>query len=121
VTTDDLERVVVLETNRLFGGDSGYYYVGSYAGKNGLLTAQVRVTHYAGLQQSILVPVNVADLNLEEDSRNSRRVSRARGEEDIAFDVMRHKQVAHGGIFRLPVHDKDGRPFWSGWSGLVFR
>jgi hypothetical protein len=23
---------------------------------------------------------------------------------------MRHKQVAHGGIFRLPVHDKDGRP-----------
>jgi hypothetical protein len=22
---------------------------------------------------------------------------------------MRYKQVAHGGIFRLPVHDKDGR------------
>jgi hypothetical protein len=31
-------------------------------------------------------------------------------EEEIAFDVMRHKQVAHGGIFRLPVHDKNGRP-----------
>src|ERR1700730_8277708 len=36
-------------------------------------------------------------------------LTRAR-EEDIAFDVMRHKQLAHGGIFRLPVHDKDGRP-----------
>ena len=36
-------------------------------------------------------------------------LTRAR-EEDIAFDVMRHKQVAHGGIFRLPVHDKNGRP-----------
>ena len=23
---------------------------------------------------------------------------------------MRHKQVAHGGIFKLPVHDKNGRP-----------
>src|ERR1700730_3335798 len=36
-------------------------------------------------------------------------LTRAR-EEDIAFDVMRHKQVAHGGIFRLPGHDKNGRP-----------
>jgi hypothetical protein len=36
-------------------------------------------------------------------------LTRAR-EEEIAFDVMRHKQVAHGGIFRLPVHDKNGRP-----------
>jgi hypothetical protein len=36
------------------------------------------------------------------------QLTRAR-EEDIAFNVMRYKQIAHGGIFRLPVHDKDGR------------
>jgi hypothetical protein len=35
------------------------------------------------------------------------QLTRAR-EEDIAFNVMRYKQIAHGGIFRLPVHDKDG-------------
>jgi hypothetical protein len=39
----------------------------------------------------------------------SEALTRAR-EEEIAFDTMRHKQVAHGGIFRLPVHDKDGHP-----------
>jgi hypothetical protein len=30
-------------------------------------------------------------------------------EEDIAVDVMRHQQVARGGVFKLPVHDKQGR------------
>jgi hypothetical protein len=30
-------------------------------------------------------------------------------EEDIAVDVMRHQQVARGGVFPLPVHDKQGR------------
>jgi hypothetical protein len=30
-------------------------------------------------------------------------------EEDIAMDSIRHKQLAHGGVFKLPVHDKQGR------------
>jgi hypothetical protein len=38
----------------------------------------------------------------------SEALTRAR-EEDIAFNVMRYKQLAHGGIFKLPVHDKNGR------------
>jgi hypothetical protein len=46
--------VVVLETGKLFGGDSSFYYLGSYVGKNGLLTAKVTVTHYTGPPQSIL-------------------------------------------------------------------
>lgn len=40
--------VVVFETNRLFGGDSWYYYVGTYKGEDGKLTAQFKSTHYAG-------------------------------------------------------------------------
>jgi hypothetical protein len=40
--------VVIFETNRLFGGDSWYYYKGTYAGENEKLTAQLKSTHYAG-------------------------------------------------------------------------
>jgi hypothetical protein len=40
--------VVVLETGRLFGGDSQYYYVGKYNYAQPIYTAQVRVTHYQG-------------------------------------------------------------------------
>jgi hypothetical protein len=40
--------VVIFETGRLFGGDSWYYYTGTYEGKNGKLTAKLKSTHYAG-------------------------------------------------------------------------
>jgi hypothetical protein len=40
--------VVVFETNRIFGGDSWYYYTGTYQGKGGKLTAKIRSTHYFG-------------------------------------------------------------------------
>jgi hypothetical protein len=40
--------VVVLETGRIFGGDSWYYYTGSYEGRSGKLAARVTITHYAG-------------------------------------------------------------------------
>jgi hypothetical protein len=42
-------------------------------------------------------------------------------EEDIAVDVMRHKQVAHGGVFKLPVHDKQGRVERDENGELVFK
>jgi hypothetical protein len=32
--------VAVLETNRIFGGDSGYYYLGTYSIKDGQIEAQ---------------------------------------------------------------------------------
>ncbi len=38
--------VVVLETNRILGGDTSYTYVGDYEVKNKRLTAQVRVRRY---------------------------------------------------------------------------
>jgi hypothetical protein len=40
--------VIIFETGRLFGGDSWYYYTGTYEGKNGILTAKLKSTHYAG-------------------------------------------------------------------------
>jgi len=39
--------VVVLETGRLYGGDSQYYYLGKYHYAQPI-TAEVRVTHYHG-------------------------------------------------------------------------
>ncbi|MEZ5691839.1 MAG: GrlR family regulatory protein [Rickettsiales bacterium] len=38
--------VVVFETNKVFGGDSGYYYVGSFEVKNGELLGQARITKH---------------------------------------------------------------------------
>lgn len=40
--------VVIFETDRIFGGDSWYYYTGTFEAKNGKLTARLKSTHYAG-------------------------------------------------------------------------
>lgn len=40
--------VVVLETNRVFGGDSQYHYLGSFEVEKSKITATIRVTHYFG-------------------------------------------------------------------------
>lgn len=45
--------VVVFETNRVFGGDVSYYYLGSYKVKNDEITAKIKVTHYFGPPSSI--------------------------------------------------------------------
>jgi hypothetical protein len=41
-------------------------------------------------------------------------------EEDIAMDLIRHKQLAHGGVFKLPVHDKQGRVLKDKNGDVVF-
>jgi hypothetical protein len=38
--------VVVLETNRIFGGDSGYYYIGTFSAKEGKLDGSARITKH---------------------------------------------------------------------------
>ena len=40
--------IVVLETGRAFGGDSMYYYLGTYKIEGSTLHAEVRVVHYSG-------------------------------------------------------------------------
>ena len=45
--------VITLETNRLFGGDSAYYYVGDYESSNGTMSGSARVrthTNYENLE-----------------------------------------------------------------------
>ncbi len=38
--------VAVLETNRIYGGDSGYYYVGTFATKDEQIQATVKVVKH---------------------------------------------------------------------------
>ncbi len=74
--------VVIFETNRIFGGDASYYYLGDYRIKDGQLTSKVRVKHHSGEHLSIFgelkeftihlsgkieVPVMTARGYLEED------------------------------------------------------
>ncbi|MCY4559453.1 MAG: hypothetical protein OXF79_24400 [Chloroflexi bacterium] len=40
--------VAILETSRIFGGDSQFYYVGKYEVTGEKLTAQVRIAHFSG-------------------------------------------------------------------------
>jgi hypothetical protein len=38
--------VAVLETNRIYGGDSGYYYVGTFTTKDGQIEATAKVVKH---------------------------------------------------------------------------
>jgi len=40
--------VVIFESGRIFGGDSSYYYVGSYQVNGSDISGKVRVNHYYG-------------------------------------------------------------------------
>ena len=40
--------VAVLETQRIFGGDSQYYYIGKYVVEKNEITATVTITHFNG-------------------------------------------------------------------------
>lgn len=50
--------VVVFESQRVFGGDASYYYVGNYSIDNNLiLTAEINVSHYNGPLNNVFGPV----------------------------------------------------------------
>jgi hypothetical protein len=51
--------IVVLETNRLSGGDAQYFYVGKYKVENRILEAEVVVQHYAGVPFLIFGPSEI--------------------------------------------------------------
>ena len=48
--------VIVLETERILGGDSKYFYVGNYEVRHQELEAEIEVTHYSGEPYSIFGP-----------------------------------------------------------------
>lgn len=58
--------IVVLETGRVLGGDSGYAYVGSYSIKDGNISAQIKVIkHEPGWQDAFGTTDDEFDIELE--------------------------------------------------------
>lgn len=57
--------VVVLETGRIFGGDSQYIYTGVYDASSGSVKASVKIKHYNAAQQSVFGPgIDSAEVEL---------------------------------------------------------
>lgn len=57
--------IVVFETDRVFGGDSQYYYLGTYTVQNHIIKGAVKVTHFANDPYSIFGKDKEFHLNIE--------------------------------------------------------
>lgn len=84
--------VLVFETGRIFGGDSQYYYLGTFNASGGSVTAELRVTHYHG-------PPGTAWGDAATDLQVH---AKARWEDDQTIvGTMRRSGQAHALQFRL--------------------
>lgn len=57
--------VVVLETGRIFGGDSSFVYIGSYRMEGELIKADIKCTNDRGMMESIFGNIQQFNLKLE--------------------------------------------------------
>ncbi len=60
------DGVVVFETNRAYGGDSGWYYLGDYEANDGGLRGRIQVHHYGAELPTVFghLPGNSFELDL---------------------------------------------------------
>lgn len=56
--------VVIFETGKLFGGDSQYYWIGTYTEQSGAIVADLDVHHYSGPPYSAFGPMTDFKLGL---------------------------------------------------------
>ena len=64
--------VVMLQDGKLWGGDSGLYYVGSYDLKDGAILAQVRTNRHSNLGQvQSVFGIDQATIRLEGDAKDN--------------------------------------------------
>lgn len=57
--------VVIFETERIFGGDNQFYYVGKYEVSNGIIESQVQVINYTGESHSIFGKLDEFKLSIK--------------------------------------------------------
>ena len=57
--------VVVLETQRILGGDSMYYYLGDYTVTGSVVQGSVDVVHYSGPPHNVFGPLNRVTLQFK--------------------------------------------------------
>ncbi|HOI83891.1 MAG TPA: hypothetical protein PKW30_06245 [Campylobacterales bacterium] len=63
--------VAVLETGKIFAGDSGYYYTGDYETNNGTINAKIKVVKHNPLFISIFGDVNEFSIIFENQNISS--------------------------------------------------
>lgn len=49
--------IVVLESGRVYGGDSSYYYIGEYSLENKNISIKASANHYSGALNNVVGPV----------------------------------------------------------------
>jgi hypothetical protein len=54
----------IIETEKVLGGDSQYFYVGTYSLQGSKAVAKVKITHYTGTTYSIFGALDEFDLEL---------------------------------------------------------
>lgn len=57
--------VAVFETGRVFGGDSQYYYLGTFRIVGGVIHAELEINHYAGSPSSVFGPLQKFNIKLQ--------------------------------------------------------
>ena len=62
--------ILVFETNRLFGGDANFYYIGSYEVKDKKVYGKLKITSYTGNTLSIFGNLSEFDVVLEGESND---------------------------------------------------
>lgn len=50
--------IVVFQNGKVYGGDLGYYYIGSYKIEDDLISGEVAVANYSGAPHSVFGPIN---------------------------------------------------------------
>jgi hypothetical protein len=56
--------VVTLSEGRITGGDTNYYYVGTYAAQGSSITASLRVIHFVGPLNNVFGPIRELVLSI---------------------------------------------------------
>lgn len=57
--------VVVLENGLARGGDSTYFYIGDFSVKDEVVTANIKVKHYAGPKNNVFGSLDEVNLTLQ--------------------------------------------------------
>lgn len=80
-TANNGSGVVVFKDGKIYGGDSTYYYTGTYQLNDKAFTAKVRIKHYSGLHNNIFG--NVAEANVTLKGLADKNEFEASGSSDI--------------------------------------
>ena len=67
-------RVVILETEKIYGGDSQFYYLGSYKINDGKISAKIKVTRYYGQGNSIFGQRESFEIEVNGDTNSNKMI-----------------------------------------------